>query len=155
MLYFSKLKIIFIYILIIFLSYFTILNFLSPNYKFSNKKINLGLDLQGGSYLLLEVDSNPIVVQKLQNKFSDLKGYLNTKRPNDVVSIKLKVGTEEKTVSVKLNKNERVQFYLIGILKNLNSDELKKYNINSGVKISEFNNNSFDSCECSSSRDFP
>ena len=75
------------------------------------------------------------------NKFSDLKGYLNTKRPNDVVSIKLKVGTEEKIVSVKLNKNERVQFYLIGILKNLNSDELKKYNINSGVKISEFNNN--------------
>ena len=75
MLYFSKLKIIFIYLLIIFLSYFTILNFLSPNYKFSNKKINLGLDLQGGSYLLLEVDSNPIVVQKLQNKFSDLKKY--------------------------------------------------------------------------------
>ena len=75
------------------------------------------------------------------NKFSDLKGYLNTKRPNDVVSIKLKVGAEEKTVSVKLNKNERVQFYLIGILKNLNSNELKKYNINSGVKISEFNNN--------------
>ena len=30
---------------------------------------------------------------------------------------------------------------LIGILKNLNSDELKKYNINSGVKISEFNTN--------------
>jgi S1-C subfamily serine protease len=75
------------------------------------------------------------------NKFSDLKGYLNTKRPNDVVSIKLKAGAEEKTVSVKLNKNERVQFYLIGILKNLNSDELKKYNIKSGVKISEFNNN--------------
>jgi len=68
-LYFSKLKIIFIYLLIIFLSYFTILNFLSPNYKFSNKKINLGLDLQGGSYLLLEVDSNPIVLQKLQKKF--------------------------------------------------------------------------------------
>jgi len=75
------------------------------------------------------------------HKFSDLKGYLNTKRPNDVVSIKLKAGAEEKIVSVKLNKNERVQFYLIGILKNLNSDELKKYNIKSGVKISEFNNN--------------
>ena len=75
MLYFSKLKVIFIYILIILLSYFSISNFLSQNYKFSNKKINLGLDLQGGSYLLLEVDSNPIVVQKLQNKFSDLKKY--------------------------------------------------------------------------------
>jgi len=74
-LYFSKLKIIFIYILIILLSYFSISNFLSQNYKFSNKKINLGLDLQGGSYLLLEVDNDPIVVQKLQNKFADLKKY--------------------------------------------------------------------------------
>ena len=67
MLYFSKSKIIFIYILIIFLSYFSISNFLSPNFKFTEKKINLGLDLQGGSYLLLEVDVKPVVVQKLQN----------------------------------------------------------------------------------------
>ena len=73
MLYFSKLKVIFIYILIILLSYFSISNFLSQNYKFSDKKINLGLDLQGGSYLLLEVDSNPIVLQKLQKKFSRIR----------------------------------------------------------------------------------
>jgi len=97
-LYFSKLKIICIYSLIIFLSYFTILNFLSPNYKFSNKKINLGLDLQGGSYLLLEVDSNPIVVQKIQNKFSNLKKYFknqnikfkNIKIENNQIQFELK-----------------------------------------------------------------
>ena len=97
MLYFSKPKIIFIYLLIIFLSYFTILNFLSPNYKFSNKKINLGLDLQGGSYLLLEVDSNPIVVQKLQNKFSDLKKYFKNQ------NIKFR--------NIKINNNQ-IQFEL-------------------------------------------
>ena len=97
MLYFSKLKIIFIYLLIIFLSYFTILNFLSPNYKFSNKKINLGLDLQGGSYLLLEVDSNPIVVQKLQNKFSELKKYFKNQ------NIKFR--------NIKI-KNNQIQFEL-------------------------------------------
>ena len=97
MLYFSKLKIIFIYLLIFFLSYFTILNFLSPNYKFSNKKINLGLDLQGGSYLLLEVDSNPIVVQKLQNKFSDLKKYFKNQ------NIKFR--------NIKI-KNNQIQFEL-------------------------------------------
>ena len=73
------------------------------------------------------------------NKFSDLKGYLNTKRPNDIVTIKLKSNSEEKLISVTLNKNERIQFYLIGILKNLNPDELKKSNISKGVKISEFN----------------
>ena len=97
MLYFSKLKIIFIYLLIIFLSYFTILNFLSPNYKFSDKKINLGLDLQGGSYLLLEVDANPIVVQKLQNKFSDLKKYFKNQ------NIKFR--------NIKI-KNNQIQFEL-------------------------------------------
>ena len=75
------------------------------------------------------------------NKFSDLKGYLNSKRPNDVVKIKLKVNSKEKLVSVKLNKNERIQFYLIGILKNISKDELIKSNVSSGVKISEFNNN--------------
>jgi len=75
------------------------------------------------------------------NKFSDLKGYLNSKRPNDIVKIKLKINSKEKLVSVKLNKNERIQFYLIGILKNMSKDELIKSNISSGVKISEFNNN--------------
>ena len=75
------------------------------------------------------------------NKFSDLKGYLNSKRPNDIVKIKLKIDSEEKLVSVKLNKNERIQFYLIGILKNMSKDELIKSNVSSGVKISEFNNN--------------
>ena len=79
MLYFSKPNVIFIYTLIIFLSYFSFSNFLSQNYKLFDNKINLGLDLQGGSYLLLEVDSNPIVVQKLQNKFSDLKKYFKNK----------------------------------------------------------------------------
>ena len=75
------------------------------------------------------------------NKFSDLKGYLNSKRPNDIVKIKLKINSKEKLVSVKLNKNERIQFYLIGILKNMSKDELIKSNVSSGVKISEFNNN--------------
>ena len=74
------------------------------------------------------------------NKFSDLKGYLNSKRPNDVVKIKLKTNSKEILVSVKLNKNERIQFYLIGILKNISKDELIKSNASSGVKISEFNN---------------
>ena len=75
------------------------------------------------------------------NKFSDLKGYLNSKRPNDIVKIKLKINSKEKLVSVKLNKNERVQFYLIGVLKNMSKEELIKSNFSSAVKISEFNNN--------------
>ena len=74
MLYFSKSKIALIYILIILLSFFTLINFIPYNEKsFLNKKINLGLDLRGGSYLLLEVDTTPIENQKLQNKLIYLR----------------------------------------------------------------------------------
>ena len=74
------------------------------------------------------------------SKFSDLKGYLNTKRPNDVVSINLKRANESKKIMVQLNRNERINFYLIGILKNMSANELTKKDFNKGVKISEFNN---------------
>ena len=73
------------------------------------------------------------------SKFSDLKGYLNTKRPNDIVEVKLISNDDIKTVKVQLNKNERISFYLIGILKNLNQEEVKKRKIENGVKIYQFN----------------
>ena len=75
------------------------------------------------------------------SKFSDLKGYLNTKRPNDIVEINLKRDNETKKVKVQLNRNERINFYLIGILKNMNPNELSERNLDNGVKISEFNSN--------------
>ena len=75
------------------------------------------------------------------SKFSDLKGYLNTKRPDDIVVINIKRGNIIKKIDVKLNKNERINFYLIGILRNMGEDDLKKRNLKQGVKISEFNNN--------------
>ena len=114
MLYFSKLKVIFIYILIILLSYFSISNFLSQNYKFSNKKINLGLDLQGGSYLLLEVDSNPIVLQKLQKKFSELKKYFknqnikfkNIKIENNQIQFEMEDSSIDTFVTAFTSKND-------------------------------------------------
>ena len=66
MLYFSKLKLIIIYFIIFFLSLFSLANFFqNDNNILLSKKVNLGLDLQGGSYLLLEVDSDPLVKQKL------------------------------------------------------------------------------------------
>ena len=73
------------------------------------------------------------------SKFSDLKGYLNTKRPNDIVEVNLKRDNQSKKVKVQLNRNERINFYLIGILKNMSPDELLERNLDDGVKISEFN----------------
>ena len=73
------------------------------------------------------------------SKFSDLKGYLNTKRPDDIVEVNLKRDNVSKKVRVQLNKNERINFYLIGILKNMSSSELLNRDLERGVKISEFN----------------
>jgi Do/DeqQ family serine protease len=73
------------------------------------------------------------------SKFSDLKGYLSSKRPNDLVVVDLINTNQRKKVNVKLNKNERISFNVIGILKNLSDEELEKYNKSSGVKISDFN----------------
>ena len=73
------------------------------------------------------------------SKFSDLKGYLNTKRPDDIVEVNLKRDNVSKKVRVQLNKNERINFYLIGILKNMSPSELIDRGLERGVKISEFN----------------
>ena len=35
---------------------------------FIERKVNLGLDLQGGSYLLLEINSDSLVKEKIQSK---------------------------------------------------------------------------------------
>ncbi len=81
MLYFSKLKLIAIYSIIFFLSIFALINFLDIKEESTlSKKINLGLDLQGGSYLLLEVDTRPVVKQKLQNKLISLRNNLKNKK---------------------------------------------------------------------------
>ena len=79
MLYFSKFKLIVIYFIIFFLSLFSFANFFQNDDNFLlSKQVNLGLDLQGGSYLLLEVDSEPAIKRKLQDKVllirKDLKG---------------------------------------------------------------------------------
>ena len=53
------------------------------------------------------------------SKFSDLKGYLSTKRPNDLVMVELIRDKKKKKIEVILNKNERISFNVIWILKNL------------------------------------
>jgi len=72
---FTKIKVTFVYLILL-----TLIFFASLNLKFNNsidKKINLGLDLQGGSYILLEVDTNPLINQKIQSKVIPIKKLLN------------------------------------------------------------------------------
>ena len=79
MLYFSKLRIISVLFFTIILSYFALSNFTKIDDNFFSQKINLGLDLQGGSYLLLEIDNNPVITHKLQSKISEIKKFFKKK----------------------------------------------------------------------------
>ena len=73
MLNFSKTKTLFIYLILVAISIFSVFNFVESTNIFTKKKINLGLDLQGGSYLLLEVDTKPMINRKIQSLVLPLK----------------------------------------------------------------------------------
>tara|TARA_B100001175_G_C19490508_1_gene632312 strand:+ start:232 stop:1776 length:1545 start_codon:yes stop_codon:yes gene_type:complete len=79
---FSKINVFFIYLIFFVISFFSILNFQDKKNPYIDKKVNLGLDLQGGSYLLLEIDSNPLIKEKIQSKVIPLKKILKEKNLN-------------------------------------------------------------------------
>ena len=79
MLYFSKLRIIIVSLISLFFILFASSNFFKTSNELLNKKINLGLDLQGGSYLLLEIDNTPVIDQKIQNLTIVIKNYFKEK----------------------------------------------------------------------------
>ena len=79
MLNFSKINIITIYLIFFLISIFSILNLQKEDIKIIDKKINLGLDLQGGSYLLLEINSESLVEEKIQSKILPIKKLLKNK----------------------------------------------------------------------------
>ncbi len=101
MLYFSKLKIISVLIFSLLVSFFAISNFIKIENNIFNRNINLGLDLQGGSYLLLEIDNTPVIIQKLQNKLSSLKKFL---KENDIRSTNFKIINDNK-ISFVIDEN--------------------------------------------------
>tara|TARA_Y100000590_G_scaffold437570_1_gene559362 strand:+ start:239 stop:1810 length:1572 start_codon:yes stop_codon:yes gene_type:complete len=119
-LYFSKLKLLIIYLVIVFLSLLSFSNFFeSENNILLSKKVNLGLDLQGGSYLLLEVDSRPAIKQKLQDKVisirKELKNkqikYKNLKLQKQKISFHISKDDTEKFDEFFLNKENSINTY--------------------------------------------
>ena len=121
MLYFSKTKIFIIYLIIFLLSFFSIVNFIDNKESYLlSKKVNLGLDLQGGSYLLLEVDSLPIVNQNLQSKLLSLRKYFkkngimykNLKIKNSSINFTSSKDSILKFEEFFLNKDNVINSYL-------------------------------------------
>ena len=129
MLYFSKLRI----ISISFISLFFIVVASSNIFKFDNslldKRINLGLDLQGGSYLLLEIDNSPVIEQKLQNLTIAIKNYFKEKK------IKIK--------NLKIS-NQTLFFSVDDEFKEIIIDEFKNENSNINPYYPRFKSHQLD-----------
>ena len=72
-----------IFFVIVLGLFFFIPNFISKNLiSFEPKRFTLGLDLQGGSYLLLEIDTKPILEQTFQSKIIEIKKKLRKNKKN-------------------------------------------------------------------------
>jgi len=79
------------------------------------------------------------IIKKIDNiyikKFSDLRGYLDTKRPNDVVNVSLLRNGVQKKVKVTLLKNNTLTIPIIGNVKEAKKQDLRKYGTKNGVKL--------------------
>lgn len=106
MLNFSKINTLIIYFIFLFITVFAFLNFQNKDNLFINKKINLGLDLQGGSYLLLEINSDSLVQEKIQDKVIPIKKLL---KENDINYSNFKINNQ----SLSLNINDLDKFDLL------------------------------------------
>ena len=102
MLKFSKINILITTLLSIIVIFFTISNFTEFEDELVNKKINLGLDLQGGSYLLLKIDNDPVIIKELQNKAISLKNVL---KENNISVLNIRV-TDDKKILLPINKKD-------------------------------------------------
>ena len=97
--------------------------------------------------------ANDIIVKTDQvkiSKFSDLQGFLGSKRPGDVVNMKILRNNKEKMISIKL-KNQFGKFkygrsdfseYFIGELQPIPKRDANRFDIDYGIKIVNLKNKS-------------
>jgi Do/DeqQ family serine protease len=90
------------------------------------------------------LESGDIIVRMDQveiSDFSDLKGYLNSKRPGDRVEVQVNRDGELISKQVLLSKDETLVLRSIGlIVENISKQESKKLGIKGGVAIKEIAN---------------
>ena len=117
MLYFTRWKALGIVLTALVVCLFAVPNFF-PEAKvktwplWAQRHLVLGLDLQGGSYLLLEVDSNYVKKEKLDAVRDDVRrvlreakiGYTGLNSRNDAVEVRISRDTELQTALSKLRE---------------------------------------------------
>ena len=72
-------------------------------------------------------------------KFSDLSGYLGSKRPEDIVDVTIFRGREKLVIPVKLKRTPFINYYGMR-LRDMSNKELQNYKIKSGVYVSGVQN---------------
>ena len=97
MLNFSKINTLIIYLIFFFIAIFSSLNIQKKDNQFIDKKINLGLDLQGGSYLLLEINSDILVQEKIQDKVIPIKRLL---KKNNIKYSNFKINNKSLSLNI-------------------------------------------------------
>ena len=123
MLNFSKINIVTIYFLFLFIAFFSTLNLQITKNPLIDKKVNLGLDLQGGSYLLLEINSDPLVKEKIQSKVITLKKLLKENKL-DYSNFKI----DKKSLSFTLNNTDKFELLFFSKKDNLLNPYINDYN---------------------------
>ena len=113
----------------------------------SQNSNELGIDITEGFYIN---DTDPNmgahiagirkgdIIQQIDNvkinKFADLSGYLNSKRPGDKLNVKIFRNNKPRNISVQLKRSTYVQFYGMQ-LKDASKSELEELNAENGVKV--------------------
>ncbi|MBL1430183.1 MAG: protein translocase subunit SecD [Robiginitomaculum sp.] len=121
MLHFSRMKQISIWFVIILGLLFALPNFLDEDIRgtenkpgalpkfMPNKTVNLGLDLQGGSYLLLEVNTDSVRINKMEATQEESRQLLRSERP--IIPAR-NFRINDKTVTFNLSRPEQMEMAL-------------------------------------------
>jgi S1-C subfamily serine protease len=85
--------------------------------------------------VIVKVDNAPV------SSFADLQNVLNTKRPNDKVTVTFKRDGNLMNVPVALSKNDSFNTEFRGLqLENIDASDKKALHVNYGVRIGEIHN---------------
>ena len=90
--------------------------------------------------------SNDIAVPEIthlivMSKFSDLKGFLNTKNPNDMVEVMILRADKQISLTVTLEKRTVIEIPVIGTLQEPEKKALKSVNLEYGLEVISLSEN--------------
>jgi protein-export membrane protein SecD len=122
---FTKTKILIIYFLFSVFGFFSLLNIQSNENRLINKKVNLGLDLQGGSYLLLEINTDPLIAERIQDKVLPLKKLL---KKNEIIYNNFTVDEKSLSFEIKEENLKKLNLLFFAKKENILNPFINKYN---------------------------